>query len=151
MLYNYSTSNQIKSEYGKRNPSKGNSHVDIEEDDELDSADMEFYNDPFQNPDYQEDLTLVNVVKCCKCLHICLPAMLGFQLASQALNMRVYPLSKVLGTWIKAYAMFSNNRIEYRCTNVTPLSMLSHAKSMASRDIYHHILYRRLVCSYIFR
>ena len=78
MLYNYSTSNQIKSEYGKRNPSKGNSHVDIEEDDELDSADMEFYNDPFQNPDYHENLNLVNVVKCCKGFHSCLPVMLGF-------------------------------------------------------------------------
>ena len=70
---------------------------------------MDLYNDPFQSPDYQEDLNLINVVKFSKGLHIYIPVMLGFQLASQDLNRCIRPLSKVLGSWRKLYNMYSNN------------------------------------------
>ena len=44
--------------------------------------------------------------------------------------------------------MYSNNWTECKYTNVTPSSMLSHAKFMASRYIYHYIIYIYLVCLY---
>ena len=105
---------QIRSKYAKRNPSKSNSDVDNDEDNNMDSIDRELYNDPFQNPDYQEDYNLTNVVKFCKGLHTCLPVTLGFQLVGQELNRCVCPLSKMLVSWRKAYTMFSDNWTVYK-------------------------------------
>ena len=88
------------------------------------------------------------MVKFFKGLYTCFPIMLGFQLSGQSLNRRVCPLSKILGTWRKAYTIVSNNWKECRFTNVASLSMLSHAKSLASRYVYHYIIYKYLVCLY---
>ena len=74
--------------------------------------------------------------------------MLGFQLAGQALNRCSCSFLNVLSTWRKVYAMFSNTWTVFSYQHVTPLSMLSYAKSMASRAIYHYIVYRCLVCLY---
>ena len=68
---------QIRSEYGKRNPSKDNSNADDDEDDDPDSVDREFYNDHFQNPDYQEDLTSHRGY-ILQGFHIYIPVMLEF-------------------------------------------------------------------------
>ena len=139
---------QINSEYCKQNSSKGNTNVDDNEDNNLDSVDREFYNDPFQNLDYQEGYNLINVVKFCKDLHTCIPIMLGSQLASQDLNRCIYHLSKVLGSWRTVYTVYSNNWTKCKCTKLTHSSILSHAKSMASIYIYTYIVYKYLVCLY---